>query len=225
LGEAEAAYREALRLRGDYAMAHGGLGIVFARTGRWDAAVREFRRCLELDPSDQQIWEGFAALLLYTGDVEGYRRARREMLERFGKTDQPPSAGSLAWTCLTSPEPAGDLGPLLEIARKVEDGDTKHAWHDNVRRLQGLAAYRAGRFADALEKLKECSPNPDGGRADAAMFTELALAHHRLGQAEEARAALGKARAILEKAMPDPEKGQPYGDDWRLWLECQVLFR
>jgi tetratricopeptide (TPR) repeat protein len=225
LGEAESEYREALRLREDYAAAHEGLGIVFARTGRWDVAVSAFRRSLGLDPRNKETWERFAALLLYTGDVKEYRSARRELLERFGKTDQPPSAGSLAWTCLTSPEPAGDLGPLLEVARRVEDGDEIQAWHDNVRRLQGLAAYRAGRFTDALEKLKECSPDPDGGRADAAIFTELALAHHRLGQAEEARAALSKARAILEKTMPNPEKGRPYGDDWHLWLLCQVLFR
>ena len=48
--EAEEQYREALRLRPDFAGAEENLGVVFKWRGQLDAALPHFRRAHELDP-------------------------------------------------------------------------------------------------------------------------------------------------------------------------------
>ena len=105
--------------------------------------------------------------------------------------------------------------------------------HDQEIKLWNIAGYQEervlqgrtfNRHADAVKWLKRCSPKVGRASNDATVFALLAMAHHRLGQAEAARAALADARATLTK-MPDPAKGQPFGNDWHDWLICQILYR
>jgi serine/threonine-protein kinase len=48
--EAEVEYREAIRLKADYAAPHYGLGLHLRRAGKPDEAVREYREALHLNP-------------------------------------------------------------------------------------------------------------------------------------------------------------------------------
>src|SRR5437667_12696534 len=57
-----------------------------------------------------------------------------------------------------------------------------------------LAHYRQGEYARVLERLQPFSPDPKGGALDAWTYLCLALAQHRLGQADAARQALAQAR-------------------------------
>ena len=50
------------------------------------------------------------------------------------------------------------------------------------------------------------------------------VAHHRLGQADEARQSLAKARRIMETELPQVESGD-LGRSWHNWMICQVLRR
>jgi hypothetical protein len=53
----------------------------------------------------------------------------------------------------------------------------------------------------------------------------LAMAHHRLGQKEQARAALHSGQVIFTEKMPDPAAGRPFDRMWPDWLHCQILLR
>jgi hypothetical protein len=104
---------------------------------------------------------------------------------------------------------------------------------------KGLAEYRAGHYAAAVEWLNRFSPRVDGVYYDATAFAGLAMAKHRLGLApgaddahlaDEARAGLTRAQAIISKKMPDPKSGRPWGtawpysvDDFHDWLEAKIL--
>src|SRR5258708_15599546 len=64
---------------------------------------------------------------------------------------------------------------------------------------QGAVAYRAGRFQDAVPLFEQSlGANPKPGAA-VLNWLWLALAHQRLGKAEEARRWLGKAQAWLDQ--------------------------
>jgi Flp pilus assembly protein TadD len=69
-------------------------------------------------------------------------------------------------------------------------------------RTLGFALYRAGRNEEALARLEEAvrAQGKDGGVED---WLLLALVHHRLGHADQARAYLRKARDLLERHEPE----------------------
>ncbi|HJT77073.1 MAG TPA: tetratricopeptide repeat protein, partial [Gemmataceae bacterium] len=207
-------------------------GATCARFGRWDKADAAYRRGLELDPSDHMRWVRAAVLQLYTGDVEGYRRTRRAMLERFGTTDKPEIAERTAKVWLLLPDSAADIGPVLKLADRAVAGNEKHRYYWYFMLCQGLAAYRAGRYPAAAEWLKRAPPGAHRpgheeifAPHDAMAFAVLSLAQHGLGREAEARAALGEARDILAKWLPDPGKGRPFEDNWQDWLQCRILCR
>jgi hypothetical protein len=71
--------------------------------------------------------------------------------------------------------------------------------------------------------LDKLPPNPTDMHCDAVKFAVLAMAHHALGHANDAEAALAKAKAILAK-LPEPAQGRPVGE-WHDWLYAQLLYR
>jgi tetratricopeptide (TPR) repeat protein len=90
---------------------------------------------------------------------------------------------------------------------------------------RGLADYREGQYARAVERLKSLAPDPEGIHRDTTTYLVLGMAHQRLGQAAEARQALDRARAILEQKYPKPDRGDLFPGDWQEWLRCQILRR
>jgi len=56
--DAEAHYKEAIRLRGDFAVPYSGLGEVYLKTGRYGLAQEAFRKGLAVDPKDEQLQSG-----------------------------------------------------------------------------------------------------------------------------------------------------------------------
>ena len=60
---AESAYREAIRLRPEYAEAHNNLGILLARQGRLEAAIGHFRETLRIRPDNPEAQRNLDAAL------------------------------------------------------------------------------------------------------------------------------------------------------------------
>jgi tetratricopeptide (TPR) repeat protein/serine/threonine protein kinase len=225
LPEAIAAFREALRINPDWLPALSGLCYAYGRSAQWDQAAAVCARAVELDPGNHWYWYQHAVLRLQVGDREGYRRACREMLARFGKTDQPEIAERLAKTCLLTPEAGGDPERVQELAERAFSGTQKSPSHGYFLLVKALADYRAGRLADAVERLRRAGPESGGANPDALAFAVLAMAQHRLGRAEEARAALAEARAILAKKHFDPGRWRASIGIWHDWLHAEVLSR
>jgi tetratricopeptide (TPR) repeat protein len=223
--EAEAAYRLAIHVQPDDARLQRLLGDLLAFTGQWDKAIPAFRRAVELEPDGQpEARYRLAALCLYTGDLDGYHATCREMLERFGMSDDRNFIDRTAKVCLLA---AADENRDRAIALADQNilGTEKHPDYRWFVLAKGLADYRAGRNADAVEQLEQFAPDAGGGHSDATGFAVLAMAKHGLQQLDQARNALASARAILSNTMPNPANGQPFGNDWNDWLHSQILFR
>jgi serine/threonine protein kinase/WD40 repeat protein len=200
--------------------------------GHWDEASSIYALLAEAHPDDHWFWYRSAPLCLQTGNVEGYRRVCREMLTRFGNTDKPYIAERTAKTCSLAPEAVSDLAPVLKLADQAVTGTEKHSHYRWFVLAKGLAEYRAGHYAAAVDWLNRFSPQADGAHWDATAFAGLAMAKHRLGLApganstrlaEGARAALIHAQTILSQKMPDPKACRPFGSDFHDWLHAQIL--
>jgi tetratricopeptide (TPR) repeat protein len=145
-----------------------------------------------------------ALLQLYKGDIEGYRKRCAQMLDHFSQTKNAVTAHWVAWTCVLAPNAVEDLGQAVKLAEQALESDPENEQH---LRTLGVILYRAGRFDEALEKLSQVAVRwEETGQlptrtSPAYTWYFLAMAHHRLGHAEEARTWLGKAVERAEKEI------------------------
>src|SRR5262249_50106459 len=155
-----------------------------AERGQWREAAAAMAKVIELDPADHWSWYCQAPLLLEIGDMDGYRRVCQELLTRFGKTNEAYIAERAAKTCLLVPNAVPNLSPVLQLAERAVTGTEKQAIYRWFLLARGMADYRAGRFAGAVDPLrKSLSPRGQEVYLDGMAYLFLALAHHRMGQA------------------------------------------
>jgi WD40 repeat protein len=211
------------------------------RDGQWEVAMADFGRLVKFDPSNHWRWTDSIVFRLQMGDVEGYRQHCREMLQRFGNTDDPEIADRTAKACLLAPEAVGDLGPVFKLADRAVTGTENHGYNGWFLLTKGLAEYRSGHYAAVVNWLSQIAPEADTLNRDTAVLAVLAMAKYRLALARgadksgligEARVALKQAQAILAEKMPDPKVGRPFGTrgpfrvgDFPDWVRARILTR
>jgi tetratricopeptide (TPR) repeat protein len=189
----------------------------------WARAVDSYTRALKLLPGDDgEFWFEYAAVRLLSGDRDGYRRACAHMVERFGK--EPPQylrAYHVARACTLAPDSVQDLTRVADLAEKELMESAKGFWSLTE---QGALRCRAGAFQEAVPLLKE-SLRVEFKQGRAVLnWLWLALAEHRLGDAEEARRSLDRAAKWLD-LQKDGFSAEPQGLDLHNWLEAHVLRR
>jgi len=190
-------------------------GERFSRSGQWDKAAAAFDRGLKADPSDHERWCKGAALFARIGDVERYRRACRELITRFGESDQRVVGERATKACLLLPDVlnSAEFERVEKLAALAVCGDIKNdGLFGFTAFAKGIVSYRAGRYAEAVQWIERFGPRPDAGwvHNDAAALAVLAMAHHRLGHVNEAAAALAQVKSIIDQKMPDPPQ-----DGWQ----------
>jgi tetratricopeptide (TPR) repeat protein len=175
-------------------------------------------------------WRPFYHLLVlaHTGDTDVYAAERREALQQLAKNER---AGQLlleltARAALLRPVEVDDLklaGGLLD--RVLKDPDTaRRRWRQLTK---GLAEYRAGQFASAidwLEKSRQGPPETPSEHLEAQALLVLAMAHHRLGQKDRARELLASAAKIIDERLPKGSTGA-IGEAWPDWIITHALRR
>jgi tetratricopeptide (TPR) repeat protein len=188
-------------------------GSILANLGQWYCADKDFTKAIELGPPSFRFWYSRALERLATDDRPGFQAACADMLKQLGKTGDPETAYFVAWTCSLAPDALGDVAPAVRLA--------EHAARINphcTQYLQGLGAilYRAGRFDEAVRRLEEVDLLEKQGGSNfsrACTGSFLAMAHHRLHHAAEARKQLDAARDQTVKALGD-ERGSTK-PDWK----------
>jgi serine/threonine protein kinase/WD40 repeat protein/tetratricopeptide (TPR) repeat protein len=188
-----------IELRRDYAWFWAGRGGARAALGRWGPARADLARATELAP--QELFWCYRALAeLGAGNAAEYRKLCATALERFGNTADPGTAWVLAWACVLAPDAVADPARPLQLAEFAAHPDPPRDVHGRkVSRglVLGAALLRAGKPEAAVQRLtKEVARHTDGPVA----WLLLALAHHRLGHADEARKWLARAVQWTEKA-------------------------
>ena len=222
----------------DSVSAFRSVGEWHAMGGRWEKAAERFYALMEIDRLD--TWEivtldyqSCGVVLAESGDVSHYRKFCRAAAARFSVLENGDAAGRILKTLLLLPPPPD----LLESLRPLHDVTRRH-WFEvessTPRDLTGwevvplaLAALRFGFEEDAEARCRRLL----GMSGKAPALTEtcrliLALACHRLGRADEARALLVAARPTVESRFaPGLKWGSSRQGFWFDWLFARVLLR
>src|SRR5262249_26231228 len=152
------------------------LAGLIATNGPQPEAAAAFARCLELDTDDHTNWYFSSTIRLDNGDTEGHRRACREMLARFSRTNSPEIAERIAKMGLLTPDVV-DPAEAQALALRMITGTDQHPYRHYFLMVKGLADYRAGQYAAALERLKSFSPRPDSWSFEASALAIQAMTY------------------------------------------------
>ncbi|MEX2306114.1 MAG: hypothetical protein WD738_00880 [Pirellulales bacterium] len=145
-------------------------------------------------------------------------------MERFAKTNDPTIAERMAKDCLILPSSGANLDVVADMADSAIAAGPDHWGATFFQFAKGLSEYRQGHFTSTVEWMQKVLAMPgEFVFRDAQAYLVLAMAHHQLNQADEARAALAEGNAIIE-AKPKVGGGG-LGVDWNDWLIAHALRR
>jgi tetratricopeptide (TPR) repeat protein len=195
---------------------------LYGRRALWQEAAGYLAKAVQRMPTEHLQSYILAHLLTQTGDVEGYRRLCRDMLESFGNLRDPKSAPRAGQAALLLPNAVSDRELLARLAEiGVQDAPSYVRGFRQV--VRGITAYRNGQFTAAIRGIEEGLNNTTQGWGRVTGYCFLAMAHHQLGEVNAARTALDHARAELQGCYPQPDRDEL--DQWETWLRCQLWRR
>jgi tetratricopeptide (TPR) repeat protein len=191
--------------------AHHNRAYFYTGLKRWGEAAAEFTRACELWPEDSDLWDYRAVAHLAAGAVDAYRQTCTAMLERFEKTENHEAAATVLQICVLKDDALPDMARLLPLTQ-VSDS----IWHWGTW-VRGAALYRAGMFEESVRCFEGAAKM---FRPRAWDWCFLAMAHHHLGHAAEARRCLVEAARWIDEAnrvrRDDPTT---LGPTWGAWHE------
>jgi serine/threonine-protein kinase len=197
--------QKALRLDPGNVEARKCLVSILMRKGRGQEALDDWRKALAAsNPRDPEAWYGYAELCLFLGREEEYRRARRDLLARFGDDPSPYHAEPLGRCCLLLPATADELGKAVTLTDRAvasKEGTPRKVYKYFLF-AKGLAEYRQGHLAGAITTMN--------GEASTAMGPcprlIVAMAQHRQGQQKQARKTLAAAVSAFDWSAPEADR-------------------
>src|SRR5207249_2753548 len=169
--------------------------------GEWAGAISNYSVSVKIDPNNHYAYHYLAPLLLQTGDEQGYLRLRDQMLHQFATTTDPTIAERISKDCLILPPPAVDLPAIARMADTAVAAAATNSLAPYFEFAKGLADYRQKNFAQAIALLEKVAAQQSDAPRTVQAYATLAMAHQRLGRAEEARAALEKALKVADARL------------------------
>ena len=130
------------------------------------------------------------------------------------KTEDRETAGNVLLACVLRDDTLPDMARLLPLTRVAGS-----IWHWGTW-ARGAALYRAGRYEESVRCFERAAKIY---RPRAWDWCFLAMAHHRLGHAEEARRCLVEAARWIDEANREaPDDTATTWPAWGGWHEAVV---
>ncbi len=199
-----------LQARGDWRARHGDTAT----------ATADFIQALNLDPGEADLRLRLAPLLVENGGINAYGRQCAQFLKQNRETNNP----AVALDCLLAPAPEVDVPSLVALARNALAAGGPGTRQPTWQLAMSLAEYRQGHYAESADWAAKALADAAGlgeGRA-AQANAALAMAQQKLSHPDDARAALGRAKQIIDTKMPSPESAD-LGANWPEWIAARVL--
>jgi tetratricopeptide (TPR) repeat protein len=169
--------------------------------GRWQAAADEYARVEHTFPTHETVER--AALLLLSGNEQGYRQMCLQMQQRTNR--------KLLWHCLhltnmlaLGSRPPVDPAQIVDWSTRAETGEVAPAWSRFRQFVLGLAQYRAGQLEQSRQRLEASKAQewpPRSHISLAKVELVLAMIDYRQGNINEALARLDRVTDVLDKAI------------------------
>ncbi len=202
-----AAYRKAIDLDPRMAAAHTNLAHMRSQDGAYAEAATHFTQAKELQPKNALLWSYEALAHLGAGNLEAYRQVCADMLQRFEKTRNPALISRMLSACLATPDAVADPAALIALGERAVPAPGGYAG------IRAATLYRAGKYDAAVHDFNEAAKAAPLRAAD---WYLLAMAHHRLGRADQARQAIDKGARWIETANRQETEGKKA---WLGWFE------
>jgi eukaryotic-like serine/threonine-protein kinase len=181
-------YAAATRLAPEDRMIRRSSLLFNAERQAWHEALADVNKLLELDPNECELHSLRAKVYLAINQPDGYRSACATMLMQFPDAADTTEACTVLMDCSLQPIASEHHDRLVALASDlVARCDLQHSLGKLARALQGHVFYRAGSFERAVESLSILDFK---GEVDQYF---LAMAHHQLGNADEAKKWLDQA--------------------------------
>jgi serine/threonine protein kinase/tetratricopeptide (TPR) repeat protein len=240
-----------VRMRPRDPAAYLARGRVYANLGQFKDAAADFEKAMKLGPSDpRQVnadehwsWYLYGATMAYLNDQDAYRKHCRKLVDNWGNALLKPFHDERsAKICFVMPNSIPDLAPAMTMANRAvamaspgadvtleEFADEKEA--NTVKPWfflsKGMGEYRIGRYDEAIKWLLRARSGlkAPAGSATADLF--LAMTHHRLGKAPEAKMFYQRAKESIE-TLPKlglADLSGPSTGGVENWLICQTVYR
>jgi WD40 repeat protein/serine/threonine protein kinase/tetratricopeptide (TPR) repeat protein len=192
-------------------------GTVRARLGQWDQAAADWAKAIACQAEDPFVWHQLALARLRAGDRDGYRQVCGDMYGRFHQAKHDGSRNWVAWVCVLAPEALPDCAPLVQLAEELEK---QFPTSSPYRTTLGAALYRTGQFEAAVQQFNKANPD-----SNFYAWLFLAMAHHRLGHADQARQWLEKTVRWIDQAKGGKPQNATFEGalQWHQWVELELL--
>jgi len=218
---------------------------VFRSLGDWNAIRQRWRQAADcyvlflqanrLEKSakpqgDPMVWISVGPALVQAGYFAEYERFRDEVISRSGELTNPVDAGILFKGVLLTPAQEPMLARLRPMTPRMSAAladPNPPSWLDTyqsafVALALAMEACRREDFAGAVEWSGKCLAYPNANQARAATAHAVgAMAFHGLGQEEQARVELARARAIFAGPF-NQDAFYPRGEGNGLWQDWGV---
>jgi tetratricopeptide (TPR) repeat protein len=199
--KAVADYTKALELnpdgeRGHYWTQRGG---AYLQLGQYEKAHLDIARSDEITPDDSHTLYCSALAYLAEDDIKGYQNICAKLLNQTELTEKLKTnyIHWVVWTCVLAPNSVKDSEKIIELAELATEKGSETDW--GYCKL-GATLYRAGYFDKTVEQLTELSNKWERveqqyptNTSPAYTWFFLAMAHHQLGNSNEAKAWFDKA--------------------------------
>jgi tetratricopeptide (TPR) repeat protein len=174
INEAMEKYKEAIRLKPDYAIAHSKLGVAYAMLERYDEAIAPFKKVIRIKPDSfgayHNLGSTYAELKRYEESIFHYEKAISIKPNQYGYTHY--NLGNSYVALLRYKESI----PHYKKAITLKSDD--YRFHANL----GMSYRRLGLYDEAIVPLKEAIRlKPDDGDA----YQELGYCYLNLNSYEE----------------------------------------
>ena len=192
-----------------------------ARHGQWEQATADAAHSLDYQPMGSFRYTMVAALYLKTGNRQAYEEFCKKLFSEFRDTDDMFVADQVAKACLFLPASEVDLigvGHLVDVA--VTRGGNDQGAMPFFSTCKALSEYRLAHYVSAAEWAQKAIDSPRND-AHPHAYGVLALAEWRLGNKEQARAALAAGEKLTPREMPATVAADP-GTGWLVWLFSRI---
>ncbi len=222
-------------LRSSLAFAFVAYGDTLAMSDRWQDAADAYSSAVTIDNRVRVYCTRRAVLLLAAGDTQGYQAACADLIERFGKTDNPVDAMYIAETCVLGERALADMAPVIALAQRAVAANPASPIAKTV---LGAAELRNGQTEQAITTLKAASPQFAAGaflpppQRDLLRLSRLlaemslAVAFQKQGNREDVDSQVKTIRKVIEKlgeAAP-PANDSPFAP-WSISVAVTIANR
>ena len=217
----------------DGVSAYRSVGDWLGTHQRWTEAADRYSALMEIDKLDKWgavtlDYQACGVVLVESHEYASYQQFCGVTMDVFGTTTNGDAAGRMLKTCLLLPP---DERLMERLQPLVEPAETflyswSPAWSAWPPIPVGLWQYRTGNYEKALERCRQYINEDGANSANATIRIIMAMSLHQIGQADDARIQLAKARnTIDQKFKTGLEHGNAGQGMWYDWVFARILLR